>query len=85
MISGADLIEDDLPTNLDYLDHASRRHSVDKGPAETLHSWQTDDADTRFSSEVNGETIKILLHEPFDADEQYWENLPVVNGGYADE
>ncbi len=89
MIFGADLIDDNLPTNLDYLDQTSRhpkKHlSTDPSTREGLRSWQADDADARFASEVNGETIKILYDVPFDMTEEYWENLPVVNSGYADE
>ena len=91
MISGADLIEDDLPTNLDYLDHAARHADIiptDGSTGETLRSWQStgeDDAsDVRLTSEVNGETIKILHPEPFEMDDDYWDTLP-VSRGFADE
>lgn len=90
MISGADLIEDDLPTNLDYLDHATRRVEVnkDRSTGETLRSWQATgegDFDARLNSEVNGETIKILYDQPFEMDEQYWDRLAPVSRGYLDE
>jgi len=89
VISGIDLIDDDLPTNLDYLDRSSRHSSkdikTDQATGESLRSWQADDADSRFASEVIGETVKILFEEPFVMEEDYWENLPDVNSGYADE
>ncbi|WWD01656.1 hypothetical protein V866_008601 [Kwoniella sp. B9012] len=85
IVSGADMIEDDLPTNLDYLDRASRMRTsqptMDRTTGESLRSWQTDDGE----GELGGETIKILLNERFDMDENYWENLPVLNKGYDDE
>ncbi|WVW83423.1 hypothetical protein I302_105443 [Kwoniella bestiolae CBS 10118] len=85
IVSGADMIEDDLPTNLDYLDRASRLASnqptLDKATGESLRSWQTDDGE----GELGGETIKILLNEGFDMDENYWDSLPVLNKGYDDE
>jgi len=89
MISGADLIEDDLPTNLDYLDHATRHSeaNADRSTGETLRSWQTTegDYDSRLNSEVNGETIKVLYHEPFELEEDYWDTLPPASRGYLDE
>ncbi|WVQ70336.1 uncharacterized protein L199_008562 [Kwoniella botswanensis] len=85
IVSGADMIEDDLPTNLDYLDRASRMRTsqptMDRTTGESLRSWQTDEGE----GELGGETIKILLNEGFDMDENYWENLPVLNKGYDDE
>ena len=90
MISGADLIEDDLPTNLDYLDQTTRHTDVSayRATGETLRSWQTTgegDADSRLHSEVNGETIKVLYHEPFDLDESYWDDLVPVPRAELDE
>jgi len=82
--SGADLIEDDLPTNLDYLDTATRpRHGVstDRSTGESLRSWQATHDDG--SADV-GETVKVLL-EHFDEDEDYWDNLPALEPGYGDE
>lgn len=79
-------MDDDLPTNLDYLDQAARNTLKSKIPVggESLRSWQADDADPRFAAEVNGETIKILHEEPFDIMKDYWESLPVVTSGYPD-
>jgi len=89
VISGADLIEDDLPTNLDYLDHTTRHNdlSADKSTGETLRSWQTTDGETntRLHAEMNGETIKVLYHESFEVEEEYWDNLSPVSRGYRDE
>ncbi|OCF39156.1 hypothetical protein I317_07055 [Kwoniella heveanensis CBS 569] len=82
--SGADMIEDDLPTNLDYLDRATRvsdnRPTHDRGTGESLRMWQTEDED-----EIGGETIKILYKEPFLLDEDYWDTLPILNRGYEDD
>jgi autophagy-related protein 2 len=78
------LIEDDLPTNLDYLDTATRPRqatTTDRSTGETLRSWQATHDDG--IAEV-GETVKVLLKH-FDMDEAYWENLPVSLTGYADE
>ena len=86
--SGADLIEDDLPTNLDYLDQAARNTAasqrIDQSTGETLRSWQADDADPLLASEVNGETIRILYEQPFEM-EDYWKNLPVIDRGFTNE
>lgn len=87
--SGADLIDDDLPANLDYLDQTARStgktptSNIDAG--ESLRSWFAGDADVSFASEVNGETIKILYDDPFEVNKSYWEDLPVLSGGCADE
>ena len=89
LISGADLIEDDLPTNLDYLDQTARHtdNSAVKSGGETLRSWQTTEGDqnSRLNSEVNGETVKVLYHEPFELDEDYWDTLPPATRGFLDE
>jgi autophagy-related protein 2 len=92
IVSGADMIEDDLPTNLDYLDAATRHSAaaltMDRSTGETLRTWQTEgdrgDLD-RFAGEVNGETIKILYNLPFDVEENYWHTLPVIRNGLGDE
>ena len=88
MITGMDLIEDDLPTNLDYLDRAARKDvKVDRKTGETLRSWESagDDDDPDIASEAKGETIKLLYTEPFDMDEGYWDELPPVTNGYLDQ
>lgn len=81
IISGADMIEDDLPTDLDYLDHAARQSKktphVDNHTGESLRSWETPDEDKNIA-EHNGGTIKILMTEPFKEEPNYWNNLPVV-------
>nr|XP_019013281.1 uncharacterized protein I206_01346 [Kwoniella pini CBS 10737]OCF52062.1 hypothetical protein I206_01346 [Kwoniella pini CBS 10737] len=81
--SEADMIDDDLPTNLDYLDRASRLSSrqltSDRITGETLRAWQTDE-----DEELGSETIKILYDEKFDMDENYWDNLPVLREGHDD-
>jgi autophagy-related protein 2 len=95
IVSGgdADMIEDDLPTNLDYLDEATRRAnalSTDRSTGETLRTWQTEgdhlsEEGGKVAAEVNGETIKILYSGPVEMEEGYWDNLPVLNGVYGDE
>ena len=82
--SGADLIEDDLPTNLDYLDTATRPRqgiATDRTTGESLRSWQATHDDG--SADV-GETVKVLL-EHFEADENYWDNLPDMEPSYGNE
>jgi autophagy-related protein 2 len=82
--SGADLIEDDLPTNLDYLDAATLPRqgiSTDRSTGESLRSWQATHDDGTV--EV-GETVKILVHD-FEMDENYWDNLPALEPGHHDE
>ena len=77
-MSGADFIDDDLPTNLDYIDSATRPPRVKSiANEEGLRSWQTESDEGEAS--VNGETIKVLHTEAFDADEDYWETLSVLN------
>jgi len=84
IVSGADMIEDDLPTNLDYLDHAARQHMsaprTDKRTGETLRSWETtDDAD--HITEGHHATIKVFMPEAFEQDAGYWDNLPILKNG----
>lgn len=82
LTSGVDMIDDDLPTNLDYLDTATKQPAnevvADKTTGETLRSWQTD-ADNDFvqtEGDSSDGTIRILLKEPIDLeDENYWDNL----------
>jgi autophagy-related protein 2 len=88
IVSGADLIEDDLPTNLDYLDTANRpqqRLSTDRSTGETLRSWQTTDEHDTYEAEANGEMIRILWDDPIDMKRDYWDSMSVVNEGFADE
>ncbi|KAK4687136.1 autophagy-related protein 2, partial [Tremellales sp. Uapishka_1] len=86
IVSGADMIDDDLPTNLDYLDQASRPvTNSDRPTGESLRSWETTCDDARFAGEVKGETIRILMKESFAMDANYLENLTVVRSGFGDE
>lgn len=92
MISGADLIEDDLPTNLDYLDQATRRTEIksDRHTGETLRTWQAtgdDDHDIDMHSEVNGDAIRILAEDYDDAesDADYWDSTSVTSRTSLDE
>nr|XP_031857747.1 uncharacterized protein CI109_006842 [Kwoniella shandongensis]KAA5524819.1 hypothetical protein CI109_006842 [Kwoniella shandongensis] len=85
IVAGADMIEDDLPHNLDYLDHATRRSanipSTDSITGESLRAWQSADGE----GEIGAETIKILLREAFDMEVDYWESLPVLSKESGDE
>ena len=75
------MIEDDLPTNLDYLDTATRPRqglSTDRSTGESLRSWQATHDDG--SAEV-GETVKILVDD-FEMEEDYWDNLPALEPGH---
>lgn len=76
MASGVDMIDDDLPTNLDYLDHAAgpKPSAIDKQTGESLRSWETPDDSHEISS--GRDTIRILDPEPFEEDEDYWNDLP---------
>jgi autophagy-related protein 2 len=81
VISGADLIEDDLPTNLDYLDQTART----PGAGEGLRSWQpAGEGLGDCAAEMNGETVKILYDGYLDMEEGYWDKLPVVGNGPVD-
>ena len=88
MIAGADLIDDDLPANLDYLNQASRNttqgFSASRATGESLGSWQVDDADDRLATEINGDTIRILMKDPFEMAENYWNSLSIVDDEFAD-
>ncbi|KAK8870012.1 hypothetical protein IAR55_000582 [Kwoniella newhampshirensis] len=85
IVSGADMIDDDLPHNLDYLDHALRRSgsvpTADSVTGESLRAWQTADGE----AEIGAQTIKILFTDVFDMDEDYWESLPVLTKGSEDD
>ncbi|CAK9781050.1 hypothetical protein CC85DRAFT_269388 [Cutaneotrichosporon oleaginosum] len=83
VISGADMIDDDLPTNLDYLDHAAgaKAPAVDRHTGETLRSWETPDEAPQIQNDLGGGTIKIFSSEPFEEDPDYWNNLPVLSNG----
>ncbi|EIW70236.1 hypothetical protein TREMEDRAFT_30206 [Tremella mesenterica DSM 1558] len=76
-----DMIMDDLPTNLDYLDRASRQTSQlpERQTGETLRTWQVEDNTNDPSSQTIGETIKILYKGPLDMPVDYWENLPSID------
>ncbi|KAJ7097870.1 hypothetical protein B0H15DRAFT_823078 [Mycena belliarum] len=81
-----DMINDDLPTNLDYLDEsfgaaAGLRELRD----EDLYDFDVDDALDRNSltsgapgivSKVGGETVKMLRPEGLHIVEHYFDNLP---------
>jgi autophagy-related protein 2 len=81
--SAADMINDDLPTNMYYLDESF-------GPAaglreirdDDLDEFDTEDIDVLDSndpsiiSRVGGETIKILDANGLDAVDDYFVNIP---------
>ncbi|BEJ01025.1 hypothetical protein CcaverHIS631_0508820 [Cutaneotrichosporon cavernicola] len=82
VIAGADMIDDDLPTNLDYLDHAAgAKAAVDRHTGESLRSWETPDEAPHIQNDLGGGTIKILMQEPFDEEPDYWNSLPVLKNG----
>lgn len=93
LTSGLDLVEDDLPRNLDYLDATSGRQtrSTDKAPRESMRSWETEHdegdmaANSAFAAEVKGETIKVLVDGPVQLIDNYWDSLPVLQQGDAEE
>ena len=57
---------------------------TDLRSGESLRSWQAGDADPGLAAEVNGETITILVDQPFDMEDDYWENQPMLENGYED-
>lgn len=84
-----DMINDDLPTNMDYLDEsfgaaAGLRELRD----DDLDEFETEDVEdertspvatpdgTGIVSRVGGETIKILRPEGIQVAEGYFDNLP---------
>ncbi|ORX39665.1 hypothetical protein BD324DRAFT_648300 [Kockovaella imperatae] len=79
---GADLIEDDLPTNLEYLDETSHRQPKTKrSPDEDLIASALESSVLETNrAPVNGETIRILVDDPFDQEPDYWNDLPVLSG-----
>lgn len=85
-----DLIEDDLPTNLDYLDSTVRQKKQDFGdePVEGLRSWQTehdvDHGSDHLAAEINGETIKILVQEALEMQEDYWDDVLPLDGDISE-
>ncbi|WVQ78252.1 hypothetical protein IAT38_000336 [Cryptococcus sp. DSM 104549] len=93
IVSGGDtdMIEDDLPHNLDYLDRATRHSklypSVDRVTGESLRAWETGGGDDGWGggAKEGGETIKVLVKEGFGEEGGYWEGLPVLNKGYGDD
>ncbi|KAF8077884.1 hypothetical protein FPV67DRAFT_1463315 [Lyophyllum atratum] len=92
-----DMISDDLPTNMDYLDEsfgtaAGLRElrdddldefDVDEAQPEFPHT--TTVKETGVISRIGGETIKILRPDGLQIKENYFSNLPPDAGGRADE
>lgn len=83
IVSGADMIDDDLPTNLDYLDHAAgaKAPTVDRHTGESLRSWETTDEAPHIQSELGGGNVRILTSEPVEEAGDYWNTLPVLKNG----
>lgn len=82
------MINDDLPTNMDYLDESFgtaaglrelRDDDVDEFEVEE-EIPQSTSADTKVVSRVGGETIKLLHPEGIHISENYFESLPADSG-----
>lgn len=87
--SDTDMIEDDLPHNLDYLDHATRisKHypSMDRTTGENLRAWHTPEEgleEGEWENGESGETIRAFGGE-IEEEEGYWEGLPILNDVYS--
>ncbi|KAL0946599.1 hypothetical protein HGRIS_012798 [Hohenbuehelia grisea] len=87
--SGADMIGDDLPTNLDYLDDSfSAAAGLRELRDDDLEDFDTEEhttdepanlvPTTGVVSRVGGETIKMLLPEPIHITENHFDNLPPI-------
>ncbi|WVQ71457.1 hypothetical protein IAR50_000994 [Cryptococcus sp. DSM 104548] len=85
----ADMIDDDLPQNLDYLDHATRvpkhKPSMDSSTGESLRAWENtgeDGEDGQWGHGEDGETVRVFVGE-VQEEQGYWEGLPVLNNGFS--
>lgn len=88
-----DMISDDLPTNLDYLDESFgaaaglrelRDDDVDEFNTEDAFQRRTPTtsaSNTGIISMVGGETIKILRPEGIRVEESHFNNLPPETEG----
>ncbi|KAA1471103.1 hypothetical protein DENSPDRAFT_858705 [Dentipellis sp. KUC8613] len=84
-----DLINDDLPSNLEYLDEsfgaaAGLRDFDDEVFDDEFHESDVGDqtpssGDPGVTSRVGGETIKLLRPEGIDLVEKYFDNLPPIS------
>lgn len=89
--SDTDMIEDDLPHNLDYLDRATgiSKHnlSMDRTTGESLRAWQSPGEDLEEGEWGNGESSETIrtFGEEIEEEEGYWEGLPVLNVAYSAE
>lgn len=89
--SDTDMIEDDLPHNLDYLDRATgiSKHnlSMDRTTGESLRPWQSPGEDLEEGEWGNGESGETIrtFGEEIEEEEGYWEGLPVLNVAYSAE
>jgi autophagy-related protein 2 len=88
-VGTADLIDDDLPTNLDYLDESFgaaaglrelRDDDLDEFDVEEAATNRTtpslDQQQTGIISRIGGETIKMLVPEGIHIVENYFDSLP---------
>ena len=89
LTSGVDMIDDDLPTNMEYLDETTSRptkHSpTRKDTGSDLVASALESSILEVSRPQDAATIKIFMDEPFEAEADYWNNLPVVSGAGDEE
>ncbi|ODO11399.1 hypothetical protein I350_00178 [Cryptococcus amylolentus CBS 6273] len=85
----ADMIDDDLPQNLDYLDHATRvpkhKPSLDSSTGESLRTWESTGAhgeDDHWGHGEEAETVRVFAGK-VQEEQGYWEGLPVLNNGFS--
>lgn len=85
------MIEDDLPHNLDYLDHTTHisKHypSMDRTTGESLNAWHTPGEGLEkgeWGNGESGETIRAFGGK-IEEEEGYWEGLPILNDVYSAE
>ena len=85
--SGADLIQDDLPTNATFLESPRERDPKALVDSPALPQEARPDVEVPtpvFETKMNGETIKIFSEVPVDPVADYWNNLPVADNGLLD-
>ncbi|OXG22622.1 hypothetical protein C366_00940 [Cryptococcus neoformans Tu401-1] len=87
--SDTDMIEDDLPHNLDYLDHTTHisKHypSMDRTTGESLNAWHTPGEGSEkgeWGNGESGETIRAFGGK-IEEEKGYWEGLPILNDVYS--
>ena len=85
-----DMISDDLPTNLDYLDESFgaaaglrelRDDDLDEFDAEDeIDNQRNTDTRSGIISRVGGETIRMLHHAGFQTVANHFDILPAISG-----